>query len=457
MGKNLIICCDGTGNQGGKKQGTNVWRVYNGIDRNTSDPQQITWYDDGVGTHDNKYIRALGAAFGFGFTRNVKEAYRFLCLNYVDGDNVFLFGFSRGAYTVRALAAFLVGWGRIDGACGLSDHELAQKIDEQAENYKKHRKKKQKNPDLPLPQDRTKLLVPIKALCVWDTVSALGTPDDFPGNKFCENRLPFSFKNNALDRNVAYGFHALALDDERRTFHPKIWKKRDDIEQVWFAGVHSNVGGGYPKDGMALVTLQWMIGKVTPLGLVFKPSFVAFVNENANVHDRQYNSRAGLGAFYRYEPRNLAKLMEHAGHVIIHESVRERIDRRTRAYNPGVLIKSGHDAVWRDTSKPLFSSKPSQGKLSAIQKTRKLCQMVFYGLLIFAALFLLAYLFGSFENWKDRIISVEKMGTTGVLVLLALFSGWFTKKYRKECDKLWGRQGRFRNPAPSSPQDATTA
>ena len=97
MGKNIVICSDGTGNRGGKTKGTNVWRLFNGLDLNSQQPCQIAFYDDGIGTEDNKYFKAVSGAFGLGFTRNVKEAFKFLSINYEEEDRIYMFGFSRGA------------------------------------------------------------------------------------------------------------------------------------------------------------------------------------------------------------------------------------------------------------------------------------------------------------------------------------------------------------------------
>src|SRR5919106_2531604 len=103
MGKNIILCSDGTGNSGGKGRGTNVWRLYKALD--VSDPStQIAFYDDGVGSEDFRLFRIMGVAFGWGLARNVRQLYTFLVRHYHPGDDIFLFGFSRGAFTVRSLA-----------------------------------------------------------------------------------------------------------------------------------------------------------------------------------------------------------------------------------------------------------------------------------------------------------------------------------------------------------------
>jgi type VI secretion system (T6SS) phospholipase Tle1-like effector len=352
MAKNIVLCSDGTGNRGGKGQNTNVWRIYHAIDHNCRDKDQITFYDDGVGTEDNKYRRLLGGAFGIGMSRNVRDLYRFLNLNYDDGtenqdgeaDHIYLFGFSRGAYTVRALAAFVACCGVIKDARDLSEQELKTKTDTLVDAYKSRE------------TDVTEIEVAgvdvtrpvIKCIGVWDTVSAVGVPFDI-GLKKLLLRLfsPFRFRDLKLNTRVRNAFHALSVDDQRLTFHPEIWENRNNIDQVWFSGVHSNVGGGYPKQGMSYVALDWMMERVAfdssrQWGLHFEPSLREEARHHANVNDKLYDSRAGAAAYYRYAPRDIEALMamrngSQSDLIRVHESVLERIEKKTLGYNPGNL------------------------------------------------------------------------------------------------------------------------
>src|SRR4051812_1845331 len=101
MPKNIVLCSDGTGNAGGKGYGTNVWRIYNAINHQPRpDLQQVAFYDDGVGSQDYKFLRAIGGAFGWGISDNLRQTYAFLMLHYRPGDRIYLFGFSRGAFTI---------------------------------------------------------------------------------------------------------------------------------------------------------------------------------------------------------------------------------------------------------------------------------------------------------------------------------------------------------------------
>lgn len=337
MPKNIVLCSDGTGNQGGTGQETNVWRIYQAVDRHRTKPgeQQIAFYDDGVGTEDNKYLRILGGALGLGFTRNVKDLYKFLVKNYQQDDDIYMFGFSRGAYTVRALAAFVTTCGVIENAVAKTERQLDDDIKKLIRTYVKRPKKPGQitvaGVDVTHPD--------VKCVGVWDTVSAIGVPFDIGLKRLVEALFKFEFRDQDLGAKVKHGFHALAVDDERKSFHPVAWHARDGVEQVWFAGVHSNVGGGYPKQGMAYVSLDWMMEQVASdpakgWGLYFEPGLRDAAKHHANVHDKLYDSRAGIAAYYRYAPRDIEALIP-KDEIKIHECVFDRIARRTLGYGPG--------------------------------------------------------------------------------------------------------------------------
>lgn len=353
----IVLCSDGTGNTANKNRGTNVFKLYEAVDTTAGD--QYAWYDDGVGTERFELLKALGGAFGLGLARNVRELYMAFCRAYdPDGEtnDTYLFGFSRGAFTVRTLAGFILKFGVVD-THGISDAELRKRVKKAYRLYrdfaglppKSERKEKdtqrwQKAEDAANAFCKQNCLqtpepIRIRFIGVWDTVDAVGSPwDSFTDllNVF----FHFKFSDRTLSDRVDVGRHAIAIDDERGTFEPVLWNEAgettDRIRQVWFAGVHSNVGGGYPKQGMSLVTLDWMMGEAETAGLGFIPGARESYRATQNVHDKCYDSRSGLAKYYRYEPRDLKKLCEHAGigTVRIHESAFHRLAVATDGYAP---------------------------------------------------------------------------------------------------------------------------
>lgn len=367
MSKNIVLCSDGTGNQDIKNRGTNVFKLYEAIDiqghKNNTPPKQTAFYDDGVGT-ENPIAKVIGRAFGWGFSRNVKRMYRELVNVYEPGDRIYLFGFSRGAYTVRTLAGLIQHCGVLD-----SDYYSTQPRDVLTETirtcWKDFRKVAFKNAStasrrgsVPSAEEdaasRSATIelrrkyhavnpeekLDIAFIGVWDTVGAIGVPFD-ELRKLISLFYPIWFADNTLGPEVARACHALSIDDERRTFHPELWNEQNGldrrIKQVWFAGVHSNVGGGYPKQGMSLVTLDWMLTEAKQAGLRFIDEDLEFVHEHQDVHDKLYDSRSGLALYYRWAPRDISKLC--TAHKIktpkIHISLFERIANGTSAYAPG--------------------------------------------------------------------------------------------------------------------------
>ena len=357
--KNIILCADGTGNLGGETPDSNVFKMYNAVDIHNQDSEQIAFYDNGVGTADNKYWRALSGAFGFGFKGNVCDLYRFLARHYEFGDQVFLFGFSRGGAEVRAFTGFIAAAGLIDGH-GCTEDELRERTKEAFKVYESG------NGDGSFGEHG---VIPIKFVGVWDTVSALGFPQDWKitgigmwvlnalfmfVDRVFDLVFPHRFYNYELTPNIEFAYQALAIDDERNSFTPKVWnetivekrtadergnERGTEVEQVWFAGAHSNVGGGYGRAGMANVTLDWMMARATRHGLVLKEHVHDEVKRSLNVYGRLYDSRDGLAVYYRYVPRDIQGLCKEKlrGNIAIHESVLERMKQRTANYAPGNL------------------------------------------------------------------------------------------------------------------------
>ncbi len=397
MSKNIVLCSDGTGNSAGKRgEGTNVWKLFRAVDvhrRNSEKRLQMSFYDDGVGSGGMKILKMLGGAFGMGLNRNIRDLYSFLVQHYDPGDRIFLFGFSRGAFTVRALAGFVHTcgiidrnrpmpfpwrwwhwllpwrWGRKGTAWSLEErirkafsiyrdaHRSGASGSARGTELTSERSRAFRDQQsVEIPEDLRGAgcggahQIPIECLGLWDTVDAVGLPVD-ELTQALDKILRFSFYRHGLLPCVQRGFHALAIDDQRHTFHPVLWDEskiqpHQEIEQVWFAGMHSNVGGGYPKDQMALVTLDWMMRKVgydatdNPRGLHFRPGLAEEWCQEANVNGKLYDSRSGLSAYYRYRPRDIDELAREyqklpAGQLPkVHVSVVERIRNATDDYAP---------------------------------------------------------------------------------------------------------------------------
>ncbi len=359
--RNLILCSDGTGNAGGKTRGTNVWRLFNYIDWHHPTVEQRPFYNDGVGTDSWRPLKIIGGTFGWGLSANIRELYAFAAQNFRAGDRLYFFGFSRGAFTVRSAVGLINTCGLLTCASYLRHPELVKellRIYRLADNGKRKAALEAfRNEHGAKVRD-----IPIRCIGVWDTVDAVGMPVDELKPivsamwEAVFGRRLYGFRDYNLHCDVEYGFHALSLDDERKTFHPNVWNQRDNVEQVWFAGAHSNVGGGYAKDSLSYVSLDWMMGKVAGCGVRFVPVARAEVQALADAHGKHHDSRSGTGTFYRYEPRDpemkkpkkwwwkrMAPRLDYnnaagTGALIegsqVHVSVYERIQRSTAGYVP---------------------------------------------------------------------------------------------------------------------------
>ncbi len=387
--RNIVLLSDGTGNSAAKLNRTNVWWLYQALDLGSDD--QIAIYDDGVGTSGFRPLRLLGGAFGWGLSRNVRDLYEFVCRHYRAGDHIYIFGFSRGAFTARTLAGLICKCGILDPTkkvprfrllppgyedIGLNTNDglkagvrLAYQSYRRSYNDAPFAKLYRRLRDLllravPMPEDfrREHALEQrpdeplIEFIGVWDTVDAVGLPVDELSTMVDRLFYPHRFQNQNLSRHVRRACHAIAVDDERYTFHPVLWNEdgtRDSrrIEQVWFAGMHSDVGGGYPDDGLAPVSLCWMMAKVRSRpghaeGLRFNEHRVREIKQRAQPLGKMHDSRRGLGVYYRYSPRHVSSLCHDPANEVeiaepkIHHSVFKRIANNTSGYAPAGLPTS---------------------------------------------------------------------------------------------------------------------
>jgi len=270
--KRLVVCCDGTWNtpdevRDGKPCQTNVTKVARAVvtPQDTQGIEQRVYYHKGVGTSTFDHFR--GGALGWGLSRHVQDAYMFLVENYDDPDDeIFLFGFSRGAYTARSVAGLLRN-------AGLLKREYTRKLDAAYELYRDRSDATHpRSVEAELFRKSFSREVRIKCIGVWDTVGALGIPVDFPGVHLINDR--WKFHDVQLSTVVDNAFQALAVDEHRKPFMPSIWQQQPGaaqagqrLEQVWFAGVHSDVGGGYPQTGLSDIALAWMTARATECGL----------------------------------------------------------------------------------------------------------------------------------------------------------------------------------------------
>lgn len=310
MAKNIVVCCDGTGNEIGLNM-SNVLKLYRILEK---DDDQFVYYDPGVGTLGQRKTwgrisqavkGVLGLATGYGLDDDVLGAYRFLSKNYSDGDRIFLFGFSRGAYSVRVLAGFihLLGLLRPD------------QLNYVGYAFSAYKRAAMDGEDLSVAWHFKRVVggrsVPIKFVGVWDTVASVIVPRSdrlyFPSLE----TLPYTLQNPSVE----FFRQAIAIDEFRRMFRLFRWKDDQEFKpnpfsssitsqncrQVWFAGCHSDVGGGYPENesGLSKYPLRWMIQQASTQGL----------NVNTSMCNHLVEGKARGGSEHRYaEPNAGAEL-----------------------------------------------------------------------------------------------------------------------------------------------------
>ncbi len=271
MSKSIVICLDGTWNKPSKKEHhenneTNVRNLFELLN-SANHPQQHCYYDAGVGSKSGNKL--WGGITGRGLSLNIRQAYREICEHYQNGDKIYLFGFSRGAYSARSLAGMI-------HACGLIDREkLTQPALKRIwDDYKSNDPQRQSR------RKRRQIKVSIEVLGVWDTVGALGIPISWFQTL---NDEKYKFHDTSLSPSIKRAYHALAIDEQRAIFTPTLWDEKarvshQTIEQIWFAGVHSDVGGGYMERHLSDISLAWMIDRLSN-DLVFDLSNYLFTSD----------------------------------------------------------------------------------------------------------------------------------------------------------------------------------
>lgn len=408
MGRKIVLLSDGTGNSSAKIWRTNVWRTFERLD--LSGDSQVAFYDDGVGTSRFKLFALLTGAVGYGLKWNVLDLYKFVCRNYRSPDDkIFGFGFSRGAFTMRIVAGLIADQGLVYDTDEAALHQKALAA------YRAYRAKRFHtrwpfHPEKYLRMLRDALVrtrgfryepeknrqnVEIEFLGLWDTVAAYGMPIEVMSRGVNDWLWPLGLPDPNIHASVQRACHAVAIDDERRSFHPVLMNETDApplapdqngdlvlanerISQVWFTGAHSNVGGGYPDDSLAHIPLCWILSEACARGLELKkapdanPQTLEYALTARDKDGRLYDPRGGLGAYYRYGPRNIVGLLEKQGRgtrVRIHESVFRRIKNRAHAYAPVGLPGAYEVVTWEGKVLPqsaAVAEDPGQGAARAI-------------------------------------------------------------------------------------------
>ena len=387
VGKKIVIFADGTGNSFFAQE-SNIWRLYRALDK-TEKPgglMQLARYVPGVGTSGNAALRMIDGVTGIGVPSNVRKLYRFLCWNWSPGDEIYLFGFSRGAFTVRTLASLVAMQGlmprevegrRVTGP-EMSRNAMAAWLAYRVETAPLVAKGKspfnplnwQMNPLISvirglrdgithlkrkalgqrlhsqvlaaLPAERQGGTVAIRFMGLFDTVEAYGMPVEELRSVW--NRLiwPIRFRNQRASPVIASVRHALSLDDERKSFHPIRFntsprpdgKPVPETQEVWFAGVHSDVGGGYPDDEPAYEPLLWIAGEAVRQDLIFDDHELSRYRKRLYPQALVHDSRQGMASIYRYSPRQVLADGDHGHQAVAHHSVVEKMTSGANGYVP---------------------------------------------------------------------------------------------------------------------------
>ena len=401
--RKLIVCCDGTWNRrDSMNAATNVAKMARSLKTfDDSGESQLIYYHPGVGT-GNRLDQFLGGAVGVGLSANIESAYAFLTDNFNYGDQIFIFGFSRGAYTARSLAG-LIG---LVGLMEKIDMDLFPQV------YQIYRSRKYREPifrgesagaaraglsalfpDGESTGQNEKLLqaidnsrrTAIHFIGVWDTVGSLSVPYG-PLRWIAASR--FNFHNTELSEQVNYAYHALAIDERRGPFRPTLWTRpagrgalledqahRQVLEQVWFAGCHSNVGGGYRDSGLSDLAFLWIASKAASAAadmgtpLAFNDDFLKKKLDSSM--GELVDSAAGL---WRFLPKSVRQVMANTPPgketcQLIHWSVVERYKCATEGrFNPFPYRPKNARAVFESPA-PVATV-----PLSAFEKTYRLQQ-----------------------------------------------------------------------------------
>lgn len=318
MSKNIVVCFDGTSKEY-CRDNTNVVKTMEAIE---IDDSQVAFYDPGVGTFSifgrtigRKVGILLGLAFGYGIRRNIEDGYEYLMNTYEPGDKVYLFGFSRGAYTARALAGMIHQFGIL--------HEDSKNlIPYVSKMYFKKDKKKDPEVIKGFKAIFSQDCIPY-FIGVWDTVGALGL------------NLSKRFHNKMLNTDIKYGYHAISIDEKRKAYRLNLWDKKENeddqiIEQFGFAGAHSDVGGGCQNKEHELsdIAFVWMMDKASGCQIRLKKDWMTYLKPN--IEGKIHNSWRLSWIIYLWPMTRQIR-----DDVKIHQSVVDRM-KKIEKYRPSL-------------------------------------------------------------------------------------------------------------------------
>jgi uncharacterized protein (DUF2235 family) len=357
----VVVMFDGTWNT--PSDHTNVYRLKHAIaDSDSGGIRQLVWYHEGVGT--SWHGRLLGGAFGYGLSEIIRAAYRWLCENFRPNDELYVFGFSRGAYSARSFVGLI-------RKCGVLQSATDRQVGEAYALYRK----KADDPDGPEAtafRVRYSWETRVKFLGVWDTVGSLGIP--VAGLKLPFFRDYYEFHDTELSKIVDYAYHALALDEFREDFAPTLWTKTKAqnraVEQRWFAGAHSDVGGGREGGRLYALALNWMQERAQAAGLAMKRVYeIESSDTRATIHDSFATFMFGLYRLYKLNKRYVRTYGKTVDEVIS-ETVRVRHALGlSPPYEPLVLIDvpnwAGTEGSGSAQTRDLPPVVPSAGPLSS--------------------------------------------------------------------------------------------
>ena len=329
MSKRIILCADGTWNtpHGPADQpgNTNVRRLYDCV---IDDDSQLKYYDSGVGTDGSPFEHFFGGTMGDGLFQKVQDGYQFLSYVWDPGDEIYIFGFSRGAYTARSLSGMIASFGvptkNLDNLTTRGIFNVYRITDHAARVAAKAQ----------LVDQYGLTDVTVRMVGVWDTVGALG----IPGHLFSSfDESKYGFLDTTLSPCIENAYHAISVDERRSSFVPTLWTNPDGtprandnkVKQVWFPGVHCDVGGSYAERGLSNITLRWMIDSARSCGLMFDETRVA-----AQLAPKPYNPLDVAHDEWKLIPWGMAKSRTIPANAVMSNTVKLRMANAATNYKP---------------------------------------------------------------------------------------------------------------------------